>query len=94
VNAGSELRDKGFDDYMLEGPIAAVDAIQKATGEKEVNAIGYCVGGTLLASTMAYLKKKRKSPIKSTTYLATLMDFSEPGEIGVFINETAISALE
>ncbi len=94
VNAGPELRDKGFDDFMLEGPIAAVDAIQKATGEKEVNAIGYCVGGTLLAATMAYLKKKRKAPIKSITFLNTLLDFSEPGEIGVFINETAISALE
>jgi polyhydroxyalkanoate synthase subunit PhaC len=94
VNAGPELRNKGFDNYMLEGPIAAIDAIEKATGEKEVNAIGYCVGGTLLGSTMAYLKKKRKSPIKSATFLTTLLDFSQPGEIGVFINETAISALE
>jgi polyhydroxyalkanoate synthase len=79
---------------MLEGPVAALDAIEKATGEKEVNAIGYCLGGTLLASTLAYLQKKKDERIQSATFLATLIDFSEPGEIGVFINETAISALE
>ena len=94
VNASPDLRDKNFEDYMLEGPLAAVEAIKQATGEKDVNAIGYCVGGTLLSATQAYLKKKRKAPIKTNTFLTTLTDFSEPGEIGVFINETAISALE
>ncbi|MDK2776108.1 MAG: class I poly(R)-hydroxyalkanoic acid synthase [Pseudomonadota bacterium] len=94
VNAGPSLRDKGFDNYMLEGPVAALDAIEKATGEKEVNAIGYCVGGTLLATTLAYLHKKKQDRIRSSTFLATLIDFSMPGEIGVFINETAISGLE
>jgi polyhydroxyalkanoate synthase len=94
INPGPSLRDKGFDNYMLEGPIAALEAIEQATGEKEVNAIGYCLGGTLLAATLAYLKKKKQEPIKSATFLATLTDFSQPGEIGVFINETAISALE
>ncbi len=94
VNAGPELREKNFENYMLEGPIAAAEAIEKETGEKGVNAIGYCVGGTLLSTAMAYLKKKRKTTIKSATFLTTLMDFSQPGEIGVFINETAISALE
>lgn len=94
VNPGPALRDKGFEDYMQEGPLAAIDAIEKATGEKEINAIGYCLGGTLLASTLAYLKKQKKEPIKAATFLATLTDFSQPGEIGVFINDTAISALE
>jgi len=94
INPGPSLRDKGFDNYMLEVPIAALDAIEQATGEKEVNAIGYCLGGTLLAATLAYLKKKKQEPIKSATFLATLTDFSQPGEIGVFINETAIAALE
>merc|ERR1712000_688965 len=60
VNAGPSLKDKGFDNYVLEGPVAAIDAIEKATGEKEVNAIGYCVGGTLLATTLSYLQKKRR----------------------------------
>ena len=94
VNPGPALRDKNFEDYMLEGPIAALDAIEKATGEKEVNAIGYCLGGTLLATTLSYLQKKKDERIKSATFLATLIDFKDPGEIGVFINETAISALE
>ncbi|CCK75500.1 MAG: class I poly(R)-hydroxyalkanoic acid synthase [Oleispira antarctica] len=94
VNPGPSLRDKSFEDYMLEGPVAALDAIEKATGEKEINAIGYCVGGTLLATTLSYLQKKKDERIKSATFLATLIDFKDPGEIGVFINETAISALE
>lgn len=94
VNAGPELRDKSFSDYVTEGVIEAIDAIKTQTGEKEVNAIGYCVGGTLLATTMAYLKKKRRNPIKSATFFTTLLDFSDPGEIGMFINETVISSLE
>jgi polyhydroxyalkanoate synthase len=94
VNPGPRLRDKNFENYMLEGPVAALDAIEKATGEKEVNAIGYCLGGTLLATTLSYLQKKKDERIKSAAFLATLIDFKKPGEIGVFINETAISALE
>jgi polyhydroxyalkanoate synthase len=94
VNPGAALRDKNFEDYMLEGPVAALDAIEKATGEKEINAVGYCLGGTLLASTLSYLQKKKNERIKSATFLATLIDFKDPGEIGVFINDTAISALE
>ena len=93
-NPGPSMRDKGFDDYMLEGPMAALDAIKSCTGEEDINAIGYCLGGTLLAATVAYMKKKNDYRIKSTTYLATLIDFEDPGEIGIFINETAISALE
>lgn len=94
VNPGPSLKNKGFNDYMQEGPLAALDAIEQATGEKQVNAIGYCLGGTLLASTLGYMKKKGDDRIQTATYLATLIDFSDPGEIGVFINETAISALE
>ncbi|MFT4906547.1 MAG: polyhydroxyalkanoate synthase [Oleispira sp.] len=94
VNPGPGLRDKSFENYMLEGPVAALDAIEKATGEKDINAIGYCLGGTLLATTLSYLQKKKDERIKSATFLATLIDFKDPGEIGVFINETAISALE
>ncbi len=94
VNPGPSLRNKGFSDYMQDGPLAALDAIEQITGEKQVNAIGYCLGGTLLASTLGYMKKKGDDRIQSATYLATLLDFSDPGEIGVFINETAISALE
>ena len=94
VNPGPSLRNKNFEDYMIEGPVAALDAIEKATGEKDINAIGYCLGGTLLATTLSYLQKKKDERIKSATFLATLIDFKDPGEIGVFINDTAISALE
>ncbi len=95
VNPGPSLKDKGFDSYMVEGAIAAMDAVQMATGEKKVNAIGYCVGGTLLSCTLAYLhKKKQQARIASATYLTTLMDFSDPGGIGVFINEHSIRGIE
>ncbi|MFD2228682.1 PHA/PHB synthase family protein [Alkalimarinus sediminis] len=94
VNPGPSYRDTGFEDYMTQGPLAALDAIEKATGESEVNAIGYCVGGTLLASTLAWLTAKRKKRIKSATYLTTLIDFSDPGGIGVFINDNSITNIE
>lgn len=94
INPGPSYRDKGFEDYMKEGPLAALDAIKEATGESDVNAIGYCLGGTLLAATLGYMKKKKDTRIQSATYLATLIDFNDPGEIGIFINETAIKGLE
>ena len=94
VNPGPSMRNKGFEDYMKEGPLSALDAIKDATGESDVNAIGYCLGGTLLAATLGYMKKKKDKRIKTATYLATLIDFSDPGEIGIFINETAIKGLE
>lgn len=94
VNPGPSFRNKGFEDYMKEGPLAALEAIKDATGESDVNAIGYCLGGTLLAATLGYMKQKKDTRIQSATYLATLIDFADPGEIGIFINETAIKGLE
>ncbi len=94
VNPDEKLAHKGFDDYMREGPLAALDAIEKATGEKEVNVIGYCLGGTLLACTLAWLGIKGRRPIKSATFFTAMIDFSEPGELGVFVDETVLSNLE
>ncbi len=94
VNPGKELADKGFDAYMEEGPLAALDAIEKATGESDVNVIGYCLGGTLLASLMAWMKVNKDERIKSVTYLVTLVDFTEAGELSVFIDEEQLAALE
>jgi len=95
VNPGPSLKHKSFDDYLLEGPVAALDAIEQATGEKEVNAVGYCVGGTLLAAVLSWLKSKgQEKRISTATFLTTLIDFRDPGEISVFINESAIAALE
>jgi len=94
VNPDTELAKKNFADYMVEGPLAALDAIEQATGEREVNVIGYCLGGTLLAATLAYMAAKGDRRIASATYFASLVDFSEPGEIEVFIDEEQLAALE
>jgi polyhydroxyalkanoate synthase len=94
VNPEEHLAAKSFSDYMLEGPLAALDAIEQATGEREANVIGYCLGGTLLASTLGYMAVKRDSRIKSATYFVTMVDFAEAGELSVFIDEEQLSALE
>ncbi|MCU0887821.1 MAG: class I poly(R)-hydroxyalkanoic acid synthase [Rubritepida sp.] len=94
VNPDERLAEKGFDDYMKEGVLAALDAIEAATGERQVNAIGYCLGGTLLSSTLAHMAAKRDARIKSATYFVTLTDFEQPGELGVFIDEEQLTALE
>ena len=94
VNPDERLAEKGFEDYMLEGPYAALDAIEKATGEKAVNAIGYCLGGTLLSATLAHMAVKRDTRIKCATFFTTMVDFTEAGELGVFIDEEQLKALE
>ena len=94
VNPDERLSQKSFDDYMTEGYLAALDAIEQATGEREVNAIGYCLGGTLLAATLAYMAAKQDDRIKTATFFVTMMDFQEAGELGVFIDEEQLSALE
>ena len=94
VNPGPELADKTFDDYMLYGPISAIGAIEQAIGEKQINALGYCLGGTLLSSTIAYLKQREQNRIASATLLTTMTDFSDAGELSVFIDEVQLSALE
>jgi polyhydroxyalkanoate synthase subunit PhaC len=94
VNPDASLAEKGFDDYMREGVYAALDAVEKATGERGVNAIGYCLGGTLLATTLAHMAAKGDDRIKSATYFVTMTDFSEAGELGVFIDEEQLRSLE
>lgn len=94
VNPTEELADKTWEDYMDLGPLAAFDAMEKATGEREVNVIGYCIGGTLLSSTLAYMAAKGDDRVKSAMYLVTLTDFTEPGELSVFIDEEQLGALE
>ena len=94
VNPDEKLAEKGFENYMLEGPLAALDAIESATGERNVNAIGYCLGGTLLASTAAYLAAKGDDRIASATYFATLVDFTDVGDMAVFIDDGQLASLE
>ena len=94
VNPDETYRDVGFEEYMLEGPVQALKVIEDITGETGINAIGYCLGGTLLAATLAYFAGKNEKPIASATFLASMIDFSEPGELKVFIDEKQVSALE
>jgi len=94
VNPDESFRETAFENYMKDGVITAVDAVEQITGEKEINAIGYCIGGTLLTTTLAYLKNKGDNRIRSATFFTTMLDFTDPGELGVFIDTEQISSLE
>src|SRR5437762_1783732 len=94
VNPGKKLGTKTWDDYVKEGPLAAMDAIERATGEMKVHTMGYCVGGTLLATTLAWLADKRRVRATSATLLAAQVDFTHAGDLLVFVDENQISALE
>ena len=94
VNPDERHGNKEFADYMLEGPLAALDAMEKATGEKSANVLGYCLGGTLLASTLGYLAAHKDKRIASASFMTALIDFSGAGELEVFIDEDQVSSLE
>jgi len=94
VNPDEQLANEGFEDYMKDGVFAALDAIKAATGENDVNAIGYCLGGTLLATTLAWMAKRGDERIKSATFFVSMLDFQEAGELGVFIDEEQLKSLE
>ncbi|MEX0335862.1 class I poly(R)-hydroxyalkanoic acid synthase [Vibrio tubiashii] len=94
-NPGKEQRNVEFGDYVTDGVAKAVSAIEDITGQDQINAAGYCIGGTVLASTIAYYAAKRmKKRIKSASFFTTLLDFSQPGEVGAYINDTIINAIE
>jgi len=94
VNPGKELAGKGFESYMLEGPVAALDAIEQATGEREVNVVGYCLGGILLSATLAWMAARGDNRVASATLLTTMVDFDDAGEVSMFIDEKGIDSLE
>ena len=94
VNPDEKLAEKSFEDYVFEGTLVAIDKIVEQTGEKEINAAGYCLGGTLLATTAAYMAAKKDKRLASATFFTTMLDFSEPGELGIFIDEKAVTGLE
>ncbi|EMN6199438.1 class I poly(R)-hydroxyalkanoic acid synthase [Vibrio vulnificus] len=94
-NPGKAQANVEFGDYVTEGVVKAVTAIEEITGQDQINAAGYCIGGTVLACTVGYYAAKRmKKRIKSATFFTTLLDFSQPGEVGAYINDTIISAIE
>jgi poly[(R)-3-hydroxyalkanoate] polymerase subunit PhaC len=94
VNPDKNLGSKTWEDYMKEGPLAAMDVIERATGEMKVHTMGYCVGGTMLATTLAWLAEKRRVRVSSATFLAAQVDFTHAGDLLVFVDEGQISALE
>jgi polyhydroxyalkanoate synthase len=94
VNPDERHAEKSFEHYMREGIFAALDAIEQATGEKKVTAIGYCVGGTLLATTLAYMAAKRDKRIDSATLFTAQVDFTHAGDLKVFAGEKEVCSLE
>lgn len=95
VNPDEELAKKSFEDYLRQGPLAALDVIEAITGSPQTSMIGYCLGGTLTAITLAHLRAtKQEKRIASASYLTTLVDFTEAGDIKVFIDDTQLTALE
>jgi polyhydroxyalkanoate synthase len=94
VNPDERLSKMVFEDYMNQGPLAALDAIEKATGQRKASAIGYCIGGTLMAATLAYMAARNDDRIVACTFFTAQVDFSEPGELGVFIDEDQLASVE
>ncbi|AMA58017.1 PHA/PHB synthase family protein [Bradyrhizobium sp. CCGE-LA001] len=94
VNPDKRLGNKSWEDYMKQGPLTAMDVIEKITGEMKVHTAGYCVGGTMLATTLAWLAEKRRQRVASATFFAAQVDFTHAGDLLVFVDEEQIAALE
>lgn len=94
VNPDERQAEKGFEAYMKEGVLAALDAIEEATGEDRVSAIGYCVGGTMLSVTLAYMAAHGDKRIESATFFTTQVDFTHAGDLKVFVDEGQVAAVE
>ncbi|WP_375304052.1 class I poly(R)-hydroxyalkanoic acid synthase [Bradyrhizobium sp. A11] len=94
VNPDKRLGNKSWEDYMKEGPLTAMDVIEKVTGEMKVHTAGYCVGGTMLATTLAWLAEKRRQRVSSATFFAAQVDFTHAGDLLVFVDEEQIASLE
>ena len=91
-NIPAELGGLTWDDYLEQGVLAALDAAREIAGSKTINALGFCVGGTLLACALAVLAARGESPVASATFLATMLDFADPGDIGVYVSREGLAA--
>jgi poly[(R)-3-hydroxyalkanoate] polymerase subunit PhaC len=94
INPDERLKDKTFEEYMTEGLLAATDAVKRETGVEKINVIGYCVGGTLLGTALAYLAARGEEPFASATFFAAQVDFTKAGDLMLFIDDTQLKALE
>ncbi|NWG72325.1 MAG: class I poly(R)-hydroxyalkanoic acid synthase [Parvularculaceae bacterium] len=93
VNPGPELAHKSFQDYIHEGLYEALDAVKQATGEAEVDAIGYCIGGTMLATALALMAKRKDKRIRSATFFTAQADFAEAGDLLLFVDDAQLEAI-
>ncbi len=94
VNPDKKMAQKSFEDYMREGIFAALGAVEKATGVRDPNVVGYCIGGTLLGATLAYMAKTGDDRIHSATFWAAQVDFSEAGDLKIFIDDAQLNSLK
>lgn len=94
VNPDAHLAHKSFEDYMLEGVLTAADAVRRETGVEKSNVVGYCVGGTLLGATLAYLAARGEAVFNSVTFLTTQLDFSKAGDLLLFTDDAQLASLE
>ncbi len=94
VNPDERLSHKTFEDYMLEGILTAADAVSRETDVEKINVVGYCVGGTLLGATLAYLAARGEEPFRSVTFLTTQLDFSKAGDLLLFTSDSQLSSLK
>lgn len=94
VNPDSSYRDVAMDDYIRDGFLRAMAEVRRITGEKQINCVGYCIAGTTLSLTLGHLEKAGDASVKSATLFTTLTDFSDPGEVGVFLNDDFVDGIE
>ncbi|MBJ3762746.1 class I poly(R)-hydroxyalkanoic acid synthase [Maribius pontilimi] len=94
VNPDTSYEDVGLGDYIEDGFLAAIEQVQSITGEDKLNAVGYCIAGTTLALTLSLMEKRGQKPINSATFFTTLTDFSDRGEVGVFLEDDFVDGIE
>ena len=94
VNPDASYADVALDDYIRDGYLRAMAEVRRITGEKQINAVGYCIAGTTLGLTLAHLERAGDASVKSATFFTTLTDFSDPGEVGVFLNNDFVDGIE
>ena len=94
VNPDASYRDTGIDDYIRDGFLTAIDKVKEITGEERVNAVGYCIAGTTLSATLAYMARTGDRSVRAATFFTALADFTDPGETGVFLEEDFLSGIE
>jgi polyhydroxyalkanoate synthase len=94
VNPKGELSDVDFDAYVKDGFLEAASIVKQVTKKEQINSLGYCIGGTLLATALAYLSKKNDNFVKSATFLTTLTDFEDPGDLSLFVTDDYLDQIK